>query len=258
MLFDTHTHIYLCTKHQEKEIIDGMKQNQVSKIVSIWVDLDSSKISINLAKAYPNIVYSSVWIHPNDCKDLNLLETIWELEKMILENKKQIVAIWETGFDFYHDDRENTLENQENFFKSQIFLAKKYNLPFIVHSRNAKKDTLRVLKECNYNNFILHCFSEDLEFALECINFAPNCKISFSWIVTYKSALSIQETAWNIPLKNIIIETDCPFLSPQEVRGQENIPEYIRYILKKIIELRQLNWKSESGEEIENIFMKIV
>jgi len=109
-------------------------------------------------------------------------------------------------------------ELQKLFFKAQIFLAKTYDLPLIIHNRDAKKDVLKVLKEENCKNFIMHCFAEDLDFATACIEFAPDCMISFSGIVTFKNALDIQAAAKNIPLGNIIIETDSPYLTPDPYR----------------------------------------
>jgi TatD DNase family protein len=103
---------------------------------------------------------------------------------------------------------------QQLFFIKHIHLAKKYNLPLIIHNREAAVDILRILQEESFTNFVMHCFCEDLDFARKCIDFAPECKISFSGIVTFNSAENIQEAAANIPLKNIIIETDSPYLTP--------------------------------------------
>ena len=107
---------------------------------------------------------------------------------------------------------------QKIFFKAQIELAKTYNLPIIIHNRDSREDVLSILKETDFKNFIFHCYSEDLEYANKLIAFAPDCKISFSGIVTFKNATDIQDSAANIPLKNIIIETDSPYLAPEPHR----------------------------------------
>jgi len=136
---------------------------------------------------------------------------------------------------------------QKLFFKAQIELAKKYNLPVIIHNRESKDDVLEILQETNFKNFIFHCYSENLEYAQKLLEFSPNCKISFSGIVTFKNALDIQKTAKNIPLKNILVETDSPYLTPTPLRWkEENEPSYTKYVLEKIIELRE-----ESPEEIK-------
>lgn len=256
MIIDTHTHIYLNKKQTEKDIIDWLKNDSISNIISIWIDIPTSEKSVKLATENPWIVYATVWIHPTDIWDYknNLEETIEKLEKLIIENKEFIKWIWECWFDFHYTKEEDLKEesyHQERFFKAQILLAQKYNLPIIIHSRDSKFDTLRVLKEMNMKKFILHCYSEDLDFAYKAIYYSEECMISFSWIVTYKSAQTIQNTASNIPLDRILVETDCPFLSPQEVRWSENIPNNTKYNLLKVFQLRQANWKNETWEEFE-------
>ena len=257
MIIDTHTHIYLNKELGEEEIISWLKKSWVEKIVSIWIDLETSQKSIDYAKKYPWIIYPVIWIHPSDVwKYKNDLEgTIKKLEKMLVDNMWLIKWIWECWFDFYRtnqDDLEEEKKLQEKFFKAQIKLAMKYSLPVIIHTRNAKEVTLEVLKEMNTKKFVLHCFSEDLDFAYKAIYYSEECMISFSWIVTYKTATNVQNTAANIPLSRILVETDCPFLAPQIVRWTENFPNNTRYILEKVCELRQWNDKKETSEEIEN------
>lgn len=261
MIIDTHTHIYLNKKHSKSDIIEGLKIGWIEKIISIGTDLENSKISIDLALENPWVIFATVWIHPTDVSKYkgNLKGTINTLENMILENIHSIKWIWECGFDFHWIDKNNFEEEkqlQEEFFKAQIKLAKKYSLPLIIHTRDAKEDTLRVLKEMEAKKFVLHCYSEDLEFALRCLYYSEECMISFSGIVTYKSASSVQKTAANIALDRILVETDCPFLSPQAVRWQENIPNNTKYNLEKVFELRKENGKKETFEEVENIIYK--
>jgi TatD DNase family protein len=256
MIIDTHTHIYLNKKTTEENIISQLKDDDITNIISIWIDLETSKKSIELARKNPWIIYATVWIHPNDIWKYknNLKETIDKLEKMIVENREFVKWVWECWFDYHYTKDENFKEKshyQEIFFREQIILAKKYNLPVVIHSRDSKDDTLRVLKELDCKKFILHCYSEDLDFAYKVIYYSSECKISFSWIVTYKSALNVQNTAANIPLDKILVETDCPFLAPQEVRWSENIPNNAKYNLKKVFNLRQENWKKETWEDFE-------
>ncbi len=258
MIIDTHTHIYLCEKNKEEDIMNNLWR--INKIISIWVDIQTSTTSINLAKKYTDIAYATIWIHPcyiYDYSDKNIDDIFIELENMYLNNKEYIKWIWECWFDFYHIPEWKTIEDiksiQEIFFKRQINLAKKYDLPIIIHTRNAKESTFEVLKETWFKKFILHCFSEDLEFATKCIDFSNECKISFSWIVTYKSWLQVQETAKNIDISKILVETDTPYLRPQELRWTENIPQNTYYNLEKIYYLKKENWLDISFEEFENI-----
>jgi TatD DNase family protein len=100
----------------------------------------------------------------------------------------------------------------------QIQIAKKYNLPLIIHNRESKEDILTILKEEDFKNFVFHCYTEDIKYAQKLLDFSPNCKLSFSGIITFKNAILVQETAKYIPLKNIMIETDSPYLSPAPER----------------------------------------
>jgi len=278
MLYDTHCHPNLAKNKDKFEIIKTfLEENKTGFLNIIWTDLEKSKEVVELSKKFDR-VFCSIWIHPCDVYDLDLIESIKKLENLIIEEKSpiipfnkgdeyknKIVAIWECGLDYYWLKPENDKqiakyipEMQEKiiklkkdlqkiFFKAQIELARKYNLPIIIHNREASEDVLEILKETNFKNFIFHCYSENLEYAQKLIKFSPNCKISFSGIVTFKNALEIQQTAKNIPLKNILVETDSPYLTPTPYRWkQENEPSYTKYVLEKIIELRE-----ESPEEIK-------
>lgn len=252
MFIDTHCHINLAKLKNPEKIIENFIENWWKYMICIWIDLKTSLEALELAKKY-NFIKATIWIHPSDIKLYNwkLEENIKKLETIYLENSDFIVWIWECWFDYYWMDKSNLdqeKKDQERFFEAQINLAKRYNLPLIIHNREAKEDTLNLLVRNNYKNFILHCFSENLEFANKCLDFSPDCKISFSWIVTFNSAKNIMETAKNIPLKNILLETDSPYLTPAPFRWkEENEPAFVKYVLEKIIELR-----SENREVIEN------
>jgi len=257
MLYDTHCHPYLAKIKDKNNIIKAFReQNPTGFLNSIWTNLETSKEAITEAKKY-DFVKASIWIHPCDIDELDIEKTIETLEKLYLENRDYIVAIWECGLDYYRLKSEND-ENiaklewinrekaikikkdlQRVFFIAQIKLAEKYNLPVIIHNRESRDDIFEILKETNFKNFIFHCYSENLEFAKKLLDFSPHCMISFSGIVTFKSALDIQQTAQNIPLQNILIETDSPYLTPVPYRWKdENEPNYTKYVLEKIIELR--------------------
>lgn len=250
--FDTHCHPYLSKQKCETEILEEIWINKKLYITNIWVDLETSKHCIDIASSY-DFAFASVWIHPCDIwKYKNLEEAIVELEKLC-KNKK-VVAIWECWLDYYRlppriELGNNTIEEivklQKEFFVAQINLAKKLWLAVIIHNREAKNDIFEILKKTNCKNFIMHCFSEDLDFANKCINFAQDCKISFSGILTFNNAKNIQETASKIPLRNITIETDSPYLTPTPFRWQENYPNYVEYIFEKLCSIRP-----ESKEEI--------
>lgn len=265
MIFDTHSHCYWDTiLPRIDEVLKNMWEKWVTKAVQIGCDIESSEKAIALARRFPDMFYATVWYHPEEAQnfplDAKILDTF---EKMILENCESVLAIGETGFDFHYIDgtdswkihadlenlsekAKNQIENQKKWWIGQWELAQKYDLPLVIHTRDARETTLAFMKENNINRCVMHCFSEDLDFAQELLDFSDEIYFSFSGILTYKSAQKIQETAKNIPLDRVLIETDAPFLSPQAVRGTLNEPANTRYTLEKLIELR-----AESAEEIE-------
>ena len=270
MLYDTHCHPNLAKNKNWEQIINNfLEENPEGFLNIIWTDLEKSKQAVDLSKKFDR-TFSSIWIHPCDIYDLDLEKSILKLENLYLKNKEKIIAIWEIWLDYYwlkaendpkiakydknHQEKIINLKKklQKIFFKAQIELAKKYNLPIIIHNREAKDDVLEILKQTNFKNFIFHCYSENLEYAKKLLEFSPKCKISFSGIVTFKNALEIQETAQNIPLQNILVETDSPYLTPTPFRGkEENEPAFTKYVLEKIIELR-----NKKKEEIKKQIFK--
>ncbi len=256
MIIDTHTHIYLNTKITEEDILEHAKNSRVDKMIAIWVDLKTSQKCLDLSQKYENIFYPVVWIHPCDTFEFkdNIDLTINKLEIMILENITKIKAIWECWLDYFHlsnwSKKNEEISVQKEFFIKQIALSKKYDLPLVIHVRDAFEEAFEILKQENVSKFVLHCYTWDLNFAYRIIYYFPEAKISFSWIVTYSSAKELQNVASNIPLEKIFVETDCPYLAPQEVRWQENEPANVWYTLDKIVDLRIVNWKKETKEEI--------
>jgi len=152
----------------------------------------------------------------------------------------------------YSLKKEKIKEFQKVFFREQIRLAKKLSLPLIIHNREASEDVLQILKEEDFKNFVFHCFTENLDFAQRLLMFAPDCKLGFGGVMTFKNAGNVREVVKNIPLKNMVIETDAPYLTPVPYRGkEENEPLYIKYVLGCICDIR-----GENPEEIEKIIFE--
>lgn len=249
MLYDTHCHPYLAEKKSQEYIIENFFSKWWVYINSVSVDLESSKNNITLAQKN-SWIFAVIWIHPTHTLEYkDSIESIMqELEELYHTNFQFIVAIWETGLDYYWLEnlseryslqKEEIISLQKIFFREHIRLAKKYNLPLVIHNRNASEDVYKILVEEDYKNFVFHCYSEDLEYAQKLIKFAPDCCLWFWWVLTFKNAESVQNTAKNIPLKNIILETDSPYLTPIPFRGkEENEPLFSKYILDKLCELR--------------------
>ena len=261
MFIDTHCHPHLAKEKNTDDILSNFEKSGWAFLVSIGTDYKTSIQCIELSQKY-DFVIASIGIHPCDiefnAKTISHYATIWEMsdlickiEELYTKNKKHVVAIWECWLDYHWIESisesswaaiEEIKKLQKSYFKSQIYLAKKLRLPFIIHNRSAKSGTLDIIKECWYKNFILHCFSEDYDFAKSCLDYAPKAYISFSGIATFNSAKSVQETVQKIPLDNILVETDSPYLTPTPHRGkEENEPMYVKHVIDKICELREEN-----------------
>ncbi len=249
MLFDTHSHIYFePLDSQESDILARMWENNISHAVQIWCNPESNLLALELAKKYPHLP-ATVGIHPTDGQEYTseaIDREFFTLDKIISENRQFIVGIWETGLDYFHLTDESQKQVQSELFIRHIELAKKHDLPIIIHCRDARDDMFELIKKTWLKQFVLHCYSEDLEFAQKILDYSSEAYFGFSGIVTYKNAIKVQGTAAQIPLNRILIETDAPFLAPQPVRWQVNEPSFVRFILEKIQELR-----TESPEKIE-------
>lgn len=236
---DTHAHLDMLKQMTPDFAVSESAHQQVKYIINISSDLPGSIKSSQFAFQFKN-VFAAVGVHPHDTQYFNE-STVKELESLIIQNKK-IVAIGETGFDYFR--KLSPKETQKKAFISQIELALKYRLPLVVHDRDAHEDTLGILKQFsdNGNNkdfrAVIHCFSGDRSFALECLEMG--FFISFTGVITFPNAKELVNTVREVPLDRIFVETDAPFLAPQEKRGQENYPGFVKYVAQKIAEIKQL------------------
>ncbi len=250
MIIDTHAHCYWDNiEPRIGEVVSNMVKNKVTKAVQIGCDIESSLKAIALAKLFPGIFYATVGHHPETAQHISDYSII-EFEKLILENRDCIVAIGETGFDHHYltpwiESKQKM--NQEKWWLLQWELAQKYNLPLVIHTRDARDATLEFMIRHNINRAVIHCYSEDPIFAQSLLNFSDEIYFAFGGILTYKKSELVQETAKILPLNRILLETDSPFLSPQAVRGTVNEPAHTRYIFDRLCEIR-----TESPKEIED------
>lgn len=243
LLIDTHAHLDSSRFNKDRaEVIKNARDTGVSYIVNIGADLKSSRYSVKLAREYP-FIFATVGIHPHDAIGLDA-NVLAELEKLAGEEK--VVAIGEIGLDYYYDHSPRDI--QRAAFIDQLVLAKKLNLPIVVHSREAEEDTMNILKE-HYRQGgtgILHCFSGSLKMAREALELG--FYLAFGGIVTFKNAGGLLEVLEELPLDRILLETDCPYLSPVPYRGKRNEPAYLPYVAEKIGEI-----KGVSLEEVAEI-----
>ena len=238
-MIDTHCHVYEEEMSDYKEIIEECDKQDISMIVNA-VDIGSSKDIISLSKTYKN-VYAAIGLNYDTIDRVEEKDLI-ELEKLIKNEK--IVAIGEIGLDYYWT--KDNKDKQIKYFKAQLKLAKKYDLPVIVHARESVQDVYDILKEMDIHKGSMHCYSGSLEMAREFIKLG--FKIGIDGPITYKNNKKGVEVVQNIDIKDILIETDSPYLSPEPNRGKTNSPLNLKYIVEKIA-----NIKNMSIEEVKEI-----
>lgn len=238
-MIDTHCHVYEEEMSDYKDIIEECNKQNISMIVNA-VDIESSKDIINLSKTYKN-VYAAIGLN-YDTIDRVEEKDLMELENMIKTEK--IVAIGEIGLDYYWT--KDNKDKQIKFFKAQLELAKKYDLPVIVHARESVQDVYDILKEMDIHKGSMHCYSGSLEMAREFIKLG--FKIGIDGPITYKNNKKGVEVVQSIDIKDILIETDSPYLSPEPNRGKTNSPLNLKYIVEKIADIKNM-----SIEEVKEI-----
>lgn len=246
-MIDTHCHLDFYKDEELDEIINSSEFFNISKIINPGTTIDRCDRAIEISNKYSKIYYA-LGIHPEEVLNIQNIDIISEFEKRIYSDK--FVAIGEIGLDYYYianaPDFESIKNKQKELFIKQLDFAQKINKPVIVHTRNAGQDVLGILEKYDLK-FVIHCFSEDLKFAKRVVEMGG--LISFTGLITFKNADSkILEVVSEIPLEKIMVETDGPFLTPQQFRGKQNKPEYVGFVAEKIA-----NIKNISLEQVEKI-----
>ncbi|WP_024866123.1 TatD family hydrolase [Butyrivibrio sp. FCS014] len=243
MIFDTHAHYDDEAFDEDRiQLLDSMKEAGIGTIVNIGANMASSRGSLKLAHEY-DFIYAAVGVHPSDCAELDDGKM---LELKELSADERCVAIGEIGLDYYWPEPDRDL--QKMWFRKQIALAKGVKLPVVIHSRDAAADTLAILKEENagVNGGVVHCFSYSAEVAKQCVDMG--FFIGVGGVVTFKNGRKLKETVDILPLDNIIIETDAPYLAPAPHRGERNCSLYLPLVVETIADI-----KGVSTEEVIRI-----
>lgn len=238
-MIDSHCHLEMF-KDEISDVLKRAFDNGVNTIITISSDAESIDEAVSLAEQYP-MVYATVGIHPHDAKELDdrMLKKIFELSR-----HPKVVAIGEIGLDYHYEN--SPKEVQKEAFKKQLELAKEIGLPVVVHSREAFKDTMDIIKSCKINNAVMHCFSGNVIQAKEAME--SGFFISISGVVTFKNAKKIKDVAKFIPDEYLMIETDAPYLAPEPMRGKRNEPAFLVYTAKALAQLRAV-----TEEDIDRI-----
>ena len=232
---ETHTHLDLI-KRDAEEVVKEAKEKGVTKMVTIGIDLPSSKIALEFTSRLEG-VYAAIGFHPHESKFLDE-QKLKELEKIAKGLK--VVAIGETGLDYYW--KPSSVPGQMEAFKKQINLARKLNLPLIIHDREAHQDTLKILaEEAKGLKVLLHCFSGDLDLAE--VGLERGYYLGIGGVITFNNAKKLKAVVRDVPIENLVLETDSPYLAPDPFRGKPNEPKYIPLIAEKIAEIKGISLK---------------
>jgi TatD DNase family protein len=253
-LTDTHAHLDYSDYDADRDaILKRAQEAGVDQVISIGIGKDSISKTLELCQRYAN-VYAVVGVHPTD------LDALPEAEWSFLEQaagKARVVAIGETGLDYYRLTEENKASEQakqKKYFVKQLELAKKVDKPVVIHCREAYADTLEILKQ--FGRFrkepgVMHCFGADWDTAQQV--FELGLMISVGGILTFKNAESLREIVQRMPREKLLLETDCPFLAPVPHRGKRNEPAYTRLVAEKVAELWQMSLQNALEQISANV-----
>lgn len=246
-LFDSHSHLNDEKFDEDREEqIKKICESGVSNFITAGYSVESSKKALEITKKY-DFIYTTAGVSPNDIPQTE--EELWkqlaEIEKIVEKNKEKICAIGEIGLDYYWNT--DNKELQKKAFIEQIKIANKYNLPIVIHTREAVMDTLQILKENKVTKTgVFHCCPQNRELIKEGLKLG--FYISFAGSITFKNSKNAEEMINLVPNDRILIETDSPYLAPEPVRGTRNTPANVKYIAQKIADVKGLTL-----EEVEKI-----
>ena len=244
-MVDVHAHLTDQKFDDAEQVVLNAEENGVGKIICSAYNLLSSQQAVDLSKRF-NQVYANVGIHPENVEEWSE-ETIKNLEN--LSKNSKIVAIGEIGLDYYW--RQDTKEKQKQIFVDQINLANKLNLPIVVHSREAMGDTIEILKNNRPNKeSLLHCYSGSVESAKILMDLGFS--FSFGGVVTFSNAKTAVEVVKSLPIEKILLETDCPYLTPVPFRGKRNEPKNVVYVADMIARIKNMTIEEVAEKTTEN------
>jgi len=247
MLFDTHVHLNDVKYNEDLlEVIERAHSEGVSKMIVVGYDQKSNQKALELAETY-DFIYAAIGWHPVDA--IYLTDELFAQLELQVQHPK-VVAVGECGLDYYWDT--SPREIQEAVFIKQIELAKRINKPLAIHTRDSIADTLAILKEYDAKvvGGVMHCFSGSVEMAKEFVKL--KFKISLGGPVTFKNGRRPQAVAKEIPLKELLIETDAPYLTPHPYRGKRNEPFYISLVAKQIAEIKEIAYEEVCEQTMKN------
>ena len=252
-MIDSHVHLDdEAFKEDREDIIKSLGENGIELVINNSSDLPSSERSVELANKYENI-YAAIGVHPHEARTYDD-----EVEKRLIElsGDKKVLAIGEIGLDYYYDNSPRDV--QKEVFKRQIELAARLKKNIVIHSRDAAKDTFDILKEAHEKydfTALIHCFSQSVDMMREYLKLGDY--IALGGAVTFKNAKTPKEVAKSVDLDRLLLETDCPYMTPVPYRGKRNEPKLVKFTCQYIADLRQmdaLELEKITGENTKRFF----
>ncbi|MGI6092023.1 MAG: TatD family hydrolase [Veillonellaceae bacterium] len=246
MLFDSHAHLDNVRFNDDlEEVIKRARENGVTGIINAGACMESSAASIRLAEQYDSI-YAAVGVHPHDVKDIKPgdYDQLAEWTK-----HPKVVAIGEIGLDYYYNHSPKEVQHQALI--AQIDVARQTGMPIIIHDRDAHGDVLQIIKkEAKGLTGVFHCFSGSMEMMREVV--AMGFYAAFGGSVTFKNAAKLPAIAAAVPLERLLLETDCPYLTPEPKRGRRNEPAHVKYVAEYIAKLRNMEFTALAEATTDN------
>ena len=251
-IVDSHCHLDLIAQKggDIDQVIKNANESNVKILQTICTKISKFDEIYAYAKKYDN-VYASVGVHPNNVDDEGIYLSSQIVE--ICKNNDKVIGIGETGLDYYYDYADK--KNQIISFENHIIAAQETGLPLIIHSRDADRDMMEILKKFKKQQdfkALLHCFSSTKKLAKCALDLG--ILISISGIVTFKNALDLQEIVKTVPMKSLLVETDSPYLAPMPHRGKSNQPAYTKHVVQKIAEIKGLDFNEVTSKTTENFY----
>lgn len=246
MLFDTHAHFDDPQFDSDRdEVIKSLADDGVTRVMNIGANMETSKKAIEIANKY-DFIYATVGVHPCDTYDMT--DEDIERLRIMAKNNPKVRAIGEIGLDYHFDDTKPDI--QKEWFIKQLHLAKELNMPVVIHDRDSKGDAIEILKREGISNGVMHCFSGSAETARELVKMG--FMISFTGVLTFKNARRAVEVCRSIPIERLMIETDCPYMAPEPHRGERNYSGYVKYVARKMAEIKGLSYEETARITMEN------
>lgn len=238
MIFESHAHYDDKAFDQDREqLLNSLNDEGIEYVINIGSTIKDSNKTISLTNKY-HFIYGSIGVHPSETKDMKEDDISWLKQNASLE---KVVAIGEIGLDYYWDNVERDV--QKHWFERQMDLAKEFNLPVVIHSRDAASDTFDMIKSAKLdkNKGVIHCFAYSKEMAKQYIDLGYY--IGVGGVLTFKNARKLREVVEYIPLDYILLETDSPYLAPEPNRGKRNNSINLKHIAGEIAKIKNIEYE---------------